>query len=135
MAFQRVQAATIFCVRQLWQQERPLLTVVSFHFFAHLLAMTCFVLLVMGLGLRFRDFFLLLGLPILDSMLLGVVFCLDFKPFFSLVPLPGVFLLFIYLTWSLVARITAPLNLLFRFLPYICRRTFLVSSSHSFCRS
>ncbi len=32
MAFQRV-TLPLTCVRQLWQQERPLLTVVSFHVF------------------------------------------------------------------------------------------------------
>jgi hypothetical protein len=43
--------------------------------------------------------FLLLGLPNVRSTLSGVVFCLDFSPFFlsSFVPLLGVFPLFIYL--------------------------------------
>jgi hypothetical protein len=55
------------------------------------------MLLVMGLGPRFHVF-LILGLPIVCSTFSGVVFCLDFSPFFfSLVPLPGVFPLFIYL--------------------------------------
>ncbi len=54
-----------------------------------------FMLLVMGLG------FFLLGLPIVCSVLLGVVFCLDFIRsfllFVSLVLLLGVIHLFIYL--------------------------------------
>jgi hypothetical protein len=59
--------------------------------------MTCFMLLVMGLGPK-SFLFLLLGLPFVCFALLNVVFCLDFGFlfFFSLVPLPGVFRLFIY---------------------------------------
>jgi len=42
----------------------------------------CLVLLVMGLGPRFRV--LLLGLPRVHSALSDVIFCFDFDPFFFL---------------------------------------------------
>ncbi len=50
----------------------------------------------------FKSWVCIFGLTIVCFAFLGVVFCLDFDPFlffFScLVPLPGVFPLFIYLT-------------------------------------
>ncbi len=51
----------------------------------------------MGLGPRFL-FFLLFGLPIVHSTLLGVFFCLEFNPFFYvLLFFYGMFFSFIYL--------------------------------------
>jgi hypothetical protein len=87
---------SLSCIGQLWQQERPLLSSVSFQVFRPSPWMTCFVLLTMSLGLKFSVFFLL-GLPIVGCALLGVIFCLNFGPFFfsSLLPFPGVLHLFI----------------------------------------
>jgi hypothetical protein len=44
------------CDRRLWQKERPLLGLVSFLVFRPFPCTTCFILLVMGLGLRFHEF-------------------------------------------------------------------------------
>jgi hypothetical protein len=49
-----------------------------------------------------------LGLPIVGFAFLGVIFCLDFDPFFffsSLVPLPGVFFFNSLLIIRQVARL------------------------------
>jgi hypothetical protein len=57
MALQRVQASTILRrIRSLQHHERPLLGLVSFQVFHPSPCMTCFVLLVMGLGPTFHDF-------------------------------------------------------------------------------
>jgi hypothetical protein len=59
----------------------------------------CFAFLGVIFCLDFDPFFFFLGLLIVGFAFLGVIFCLDFDPFFffsSLVPLPSVFPLFIY---------------------------------------
>ncbi len=60
--------------------ERSLLGLVSFQVFRPSPCMTCFVLLDMGLGPRFHDFFSLKA----PHCALDVVLCLDFDPFFFL---------------------------------------------------
>jgi hypothetical protein len=57
----------------------------------------CFVLLVMGLGPRFRDFSSK-GSPIVHSALWGVVFCLDFSPFLFFLLLFPCQVFFLYLS-------------------------------------
>jgi hypothetical protein len=52
--------------------------------------------------LSFKSWVCILGLTIVCFVFLGVVFCLNFDPFFfsSLFPLPSVFPLFIYLLFN-----------------------------------
>ncbi len=69
--------------QQLWQQKRPFLNLMSFQIFRPSPCMTYFMLLLMGLHRRFREFFLL-GLPIVHSAFSNVVFYLDFDAFFFL---------------------------------------------------
>jgi hypothetical protein len=64
------------------------------------------MLLVLGLGLRFLDFFLLV-LPILGFALSSVIFCLDFDPFFFLL-LILCWVFFIYLFIYLFVDIQGP---------------------------
>ncbi len=103
VARHRVQAATILRSGQLWQLKRSLLGLVSFQIFYPSPCTICFVQPMMDLGLRSRVF-LLLGLPIVRSTLLGVIFCLDFNPFFffscSLAGCFSFIYLFINLFWT-----------------------------------
>ncbi len=81
--------------------ERLLLSLVFFQVFHPSPCTTCFVLLLlMGLSRRLFDFSFS-GSQLLGFVLLSVVFCLNFDPYFffsfSLVRLPGVFSLYLFI--------------------------------------
>ncbi len=72
---------SLSCDVQLQQQERPLLSFVFFQVFGPFSCISCFVLLMLGLGSKLLDFSFL-RLPIVHLVFLGVVFCLDLDFFF-----------------------------------------------------
>jgi hypothetical protein len=106
VALQRVQAATILSWAVVWLQERPVLGSVSFQVFLPSLCMTCFVLLVMGLGPRFLMFSPLRAPHVVFCNLgCDVLFGIWSFLFSSLVPLVDVFPLFIYLIYFQIAHL------------------------------
>jgi len=72
---------SLSCDVQLQQQERPLLSFVFFQVFGPFSCISCFVLLMLGLGSKLLDLSFL-RLPIVHFVFLGVVFCLDLNSFF-----------------------------------------------------
>ncbi len=71
---------SLSCDVQLQQQEKPLLSFVFFQVFGPFSCISCFVLLMLGLGSKLFDFFFL-RLPIVHFVFWGVVFCLDLDLF------------------------------------------------------
>jgi hypothetical protein len=99
VALQREFRPSLSCVGQLWQQEERslLLGLMCFQNFCSSLCMTCFVLLVMGLGLGFVFSYIRAPHCVFCTFKCALLFGLWFFLFSSLVPVLGVFPLFIYL--------------------------------------